>query len=213
MATWKHAGCVMVCCLLLGLLVACTPRVPGTGAGAPAIGDGGFLSGEPCGPSCFWGIVPGVTTEAEATQILKARGLIEKCEAYDNEAESGSRGIYCRINTGIGFRRGTDIVDSVGFLPFHRITMEDVIAKYGKPNAVWVTRIGIPEYPETLMILFYDNIRAWLHLPEQEGIAFEVESSTRVEVIGYLDTPSYSSPRDSLPSWNGYGEYQYIPYE
>jgi len=144
---------IAVCCLLFTSLLACSPTTPGSSSvpqvayvGELGVRDGGFLSGEPCGPPCFWGIVPGETTEAEAIQILKAvlGGVFEKCTVYNYEP----RGIGCfRPNLGIEFRKGTDIVDGVGFRPSDRITLEDVIAKHGEPDALYATADGIPSTP------------------------------------------------------------------
>jgi len=58
------------------------------------------------------------------------------------------------------------------------------------------------------MILYYDEIKARLDLPVQEGMWFSVQASTEIEHINYYDAATYDSLRDSLPSWNGYGVYE-----
>lgn len=211
-AAFRNSGAV--CYLLLISVLACTPIIP-SGSKDLEVGDGGFLSGDPCGPPCFWGIVPGVTTEAETMQIFKARGLFEKCETYNNEAESGSRGLSCASSVGIVFRRNTDIVEEVGFKPSSRITVEDVIAEYGEPDFVLVTRTSIPEYPRTGMIFYYDDMKARLVLPDQKGSSFQIEASIKIENIGYADKASYNDSisriRKFLQNWNGYTEYERNP--
>jgi hypothetical protein len=218
--TLRYAGCsrggVIVCSLFLGLLVACTRGIPGIGSGALEIGDGGFISGEPCGPPCFQDIIPGVTTEAEAMQILQTEGLCRKYTRYDHEAASGGRGIVCTSSDlEIAFQPGTDIVDAVGFRPSQTITVGDVIATYGEPDTVLVA--GRTHYYRTSMILYYDSLKTDLSLPEQEGSRFEVALSTEVERILYSSTAGYMSYRpatDFLQEWKGYGEYrEYLPPE
>jgi hypothetical protein len=201
---------IIVCFLFLSLLAACVPSVTGINTGAPEIGDGGFLSREPCGPPCFWDIIPGVTTEAEAIQILQSRGLFQKCEAF---AHSGGRGITCPSGIEIVFQQEMDIVGVVGFQLSQAITIEDVIARYGEPDAVLVGVIS--RYPRTRMVLYYDDLKAELFLPWQEDSKFSVVASTKIEHISYNSKVSYESSRsDSFPRWNGYGEYrEYVPRE
>jgi len=218
MITLKYTdfrGGIVTCCLLLILLPACTPTVPDLGENTRPVGDGGFLSGEPCGPPCFVGIVPGVTREAEAIQILKTEGLCWNYTTFNNEP-SGYRGFTCSPSwVGIAFRPGTDVVDHVGF-PLSRIVMVgDVIARYGEPDAVLVAVSS--QYPRTGMNLYYTHLQTILVLPEQEGATFWVKASTTIEQVSYYSTVTYRSRRptvDSLPKWNGYGEYrEYIPRE
>jgi hypothetical protein len=123
--------------VILLTLSACVPATP-----TLDVGDGGFLSGEPCGPPCFWGIVPGQTMEAEVMEILQERGVFKVCRAHDREAEGGIRGIICP-QFAVGFRRGGNVVDDVVLWPSTPITAEEIIAKYGEPEFVKVGGLGI----------------------------------------------------------------------
>ena len=59
---------------------------------SPLPPDGGLLAPEDgCQPPCFWGIVPGTTTEAVANEALESKLPLSKCESYDNEAQGGAR--------------------------------------------------------------------------------------------------------------------------
>ena len=201
-------------CLLIVLTSACVPAMPGNSNNVPpSIGDGGFLSNNPCGPPCFQGIVPGTTTEHEAVQILQSQGLYYNCSSFNNEVSSGKRGVECGSSVNISFQRGTDIVDAVSFGLSQKVTVADVIAKYGEPDTVLVTLDH--RYPRAGMNLYYTDLRAIIGLPDQEGSIFRVSASTTVESIGYLSAASYKShvpAIDSLPKWKGYGEYkEYLP--
>lgn len=199
---------IIVCCLLLILLAACS--IDNNLNVNPDIDDG-FFSGNPCGPPCLLGITPGVTKEAEAIKILKNKGIFQNCKVYNNENQGGIRGISCR-SIGVSFQQGIDTVNGIGFSPFHRITMENVISKYGKPDTVLVTEVGTPEFPRIVMLLYYDDIQTRLNLFEQEGIIFRVEASTTIESISY--SASYNRSKneimDFLQEWKGYGEYRQI---
>jgi hypothetical protein len=193
---------IILCSLLLGLMVACS------GSSTPDIDDGGFLSGEPCGPPCFRGIIPGDTTEVETMQIFQRDRLCETNRVYDQEASGGTRGIFC-TSSGLdtAFKPGANTVDAISFKPSRRITVEEVIARYGEPVAVLVS--GRRHEPRTNMVLYYDSIQASLSFLEQEGITFEIKSSTEVERILYCDPVSCINYRPVfLQEWKGYGEYQ-----
>ena len=202
-----------VACLLLVFLLA-SGCLPSNVSLEPDIKDGGFLSGEPCGPPCFLSIVPGATRETQAIQILTATGLYQNCFVYNHEAESGLRGIICS-HVGIAFYRGADVVGSVGFDSSQSLTVGEVIAKYGKPDAITVGTMGTPEeQPNTVMALHYEGIHADVGLGQQEGVKFEITSTTPIESIGY-SASGYPSENESanklLLPWNGYGEYHEPP--
>ncbi len=180
----------------------------------PDIGDGGFLSGEPCGPPCLLGITPNLTTEAEAVRLLKAKGLYNNCYIYNHEAETGLRGAAC-VPVSLAYFRGSDVVGSIGFQPSQPITVEMVIAKYGDPDAVSVssTWFNWENQPETSMALFYSRLGASLALGEQQGNTFFVGPSTRISGVSYSDNmfPSireYEKISKSRSAWHGFGQYQ-----
>jgi hypothetical protein len=130
------------------------------------VGDGGFLSAEPCGPPCFFEIVPGTTTKNQAISMLQARKLHLDCHEYDNRAQGGVRGIACQ-NISIGLQDDSDVVESIGFTPTQTIAVEKAIAKYGEPSAVLVTDVPYTgnEFV-TKMMLYYDDMNIELVLAE-----------------------------------------------
>lgn len=200
----KHAGAL----LLLAAVIGCTGGPP-VASIADTIGDGGFLSHDPCGPPCFWNIIPGVSSEDEVVQILRAKDLSQECQPYNHEAESAGRGISCASSIGVSFRKGTKTVEDLGFVPSQKITLEAVIAKLGAPDRVFVVPSGLPEHPRTVMLLYYDNLKTIVNLAEQDGITFVVQPSLAIKTIGYSDRDSYeASRRFAQYDWKGYVEYR-----
>jgi hypothetical protein len=171
------------------------------------IGDGGFLSGEPCGPPCLWGIVPGETTEAEVVEILEQRGIYAACETRVSKFVEGSKGIDCGSRVFISFEQGDDRVQGVYFKPSSSITVQEVIAKYGAPDGVLVYPESVPEHPRISVYLIYSSMLSRLELPTQEWPGYIVEPSTPILSVFYTAQPS--DIRDSLflKRWIGYGEY------
>jgi len=171
------------------------------------IQDGGFLSGEPCGPPCFWGVTPGITKIDQVYQILDARGLRPYCSKYDDG--HGVRGIDCPIWLGFSFAEQTDVIDGVGFTPSITITLKDAINKYGSPSHVLALIGGLPDYPQRVNLsLYYDEIFTILHFLEIEGEVYPLEAASVVQAIDYSDRIAYEEFRNfPFQPWVGYGKY------
>lgn len=174
----------------------------------PNIGDGGFITRQPCGPPCYQNISPGVTTEKDARNILQNMG--EPCVDFDYTNEGGYRGLICE-NVTMGFVN--HIVDALTFYPSTAITVQQVIEAYGPPDRVcaYISSI-LPDEPQrSNMMLFYDRFQAILELTEQDGIEFKVNPSTGVSSIGYLTEADYQYHQnllvDNVSPWNSYERY------
>jgi len=198
-------GRVLLISLVIGLLEAgCWPNTNNRN-----IGDGGFLSAEPCGPPCFFEIVPGVTTKNQAISMLQTWELYMNCQEYDNRKQGGVRGVACQ-NISIGLQNDLDIVESVGFQPMQTITIEKVIAKHGEPSGVLVIAEGYPQNNEYVasMLLYYDTIRVTLVLAEQNSGEYSLTPTTTIINIGYSDQKSYDLSRKYSQAWKGYTTYE-----
>lgn len=205
-----HARKIGICAVILMCLTSCT-FIPVTPESTIDIGDGGFLTGEPCGPPCFWGIIPGQTRESEAIEILQERGVFETCEAFDKEAEGGARGMKCGSQVFIGFGQGDDVVQGVGFNPSSAITVQDVVAKYREPEGVLVVPLGVHVIDAQLVMVYPDTL-TWVRLPAQDEAPYILESSTPVENIAYdmlFGELSYYEDEPFWKEWQGYGEYNW----
>ena len=173
------------------------------------IGDGGFLSGVPCGPPCFFGVVPRTTSKDQVIKLLQSDELYLVCQEYDTRAEGGPRGINCG-SVDVGLQKDLDIVEQIAFQPPQTITVNQVLAKYGKPSAIGVATLGSiePNEPITNMLLLYDTLGVSLGLVKQNSAVFDVEPTTLIKNIGYLDQSAYNTVRQYSQKWNGYGTYQ-----
>jgi hypothetical protein len=205
----------LIILMLLGFLCSCsslhlstytpTPDIKNV---TPNIGDGGFLSGDSCGPPCFFGIIPGSTTKIDAERLLQSRGLNQDCKKFDNTKESGVRAIGCNSLIVI-LQNNIDIVADVGFQPSQQIMVEEVIAKYGEPSVVLMATIAPSNRQITaFMSLYFDNINTILGLAEQNSGMYQISPTTPVIDIKYLDNDEYKFHRRYVHSWNGYGVYQ-----
>lgn len=196
-----------VCITFSILLFACSTPIS-TPTPYPYLGDGGFLSGETCGPPCFFGIMPGMTTMDQAITILKSEGLYQDCYMYDNSSHGGARGLACGSALWFGFQNG-DVVENVSFRPSPTINVSDVIRKYGEPDIVDVSSNSPSNKEfETGMSLWYSRIGVSLGLGYQNSLEFELEPTTPILSIDYHSPNSYKLDRSYAQKWQGYGVYK-----
>ena len=201
-------------CLALGILVACNPY-PNVN-----IGNGGLLSGESCGPPCFWNITPGLSGEMGARSALAERGATAACHDWDFRP-NGTRGIDCAFpgkgidhslgRISIGLDSNTDAVTYVAFGGAEPIALRDVIEKYGPPSWVAVWSSGTPERVTVDAILFFDTIPARLDFPSQQGSNFVVQPDAFISDVSYLSPQWYAIRVQELSElmqrWRGFGTY------
>jgi len=180
------------------------------GTNPPEIGDGGFLSGDICGPPCFFGVIPGTTTKTDAIQTLQSRGLYQGCEEFDNTRQGGIHAIGCN-NIVVFLDKNTDIVSGIGFQPSQVITVEEVIVKYGMPSAVSVISVDPSSRGQFTvgMTLYYENINVALGLAEQHSGNYKVDPTSPIATLRYLDNEEYRLLLHGLylKHWVGYGVY------
>ena len=159
--------------------------------------DGGFLSGEPCGPPCFWGVVLGQTTEADVMGILQEKGVYDSCETWDRRSSGGTKGIRCE-NFVIDFT--DDTVLGIAFAPSLDITAQEVIAKYGEPEWVAIYASGVHVFTFSVHIA-YPRICAIVVFPDQERLPYILKPSTRAKSICYDIDFCTSSYYETDPHW------------
>ncbi len=185
--------------LVSGILSACRSALE--------VGDGGFLSEVPCGPPCFWGITPDITTEEDAIKTFQKHFDISNCDEWP---ELGSHKEIACDPVIIEFSTFGK-VNHISYSSSQQITIGDAIAKYGQPNAVKV--LGWSEdngglTTSVTMLLYFDNIHTIIGLPQQEGTNYDVAPGTVVGGINYPGSDSWEGTRYDAQSWHGYDKYE-----
>ncbi len=166
-------------------------------------GDGGFLSENPCGPPCFYGIMPGVTTKSEAEEIFNQN--LFSCTFFDY-TPGGKQGFMCSWG-GVGLDDEGNIVTGVTFRTSSKITLQQVIDKYGEPDFVSTGIVSLPDDKVRVgMILEFKTIRTSIRLEEQHAPKYTVREDSVVHDIAYF---ADSEPGPSDVPWKGYGEYDW----
>jgi len=173
------------------------------------IGDGGLLSKEPCGPPCFLGIVPDVTTYDETVQILTDYQYWDACEEWDTYEDTGTLGIRCSQTFSFYFDPDKSHVYEVVFIPQQEITVQDLIDEFGEPAYLNVIVLGYEEsIRETTTRLYYPDLRMAIWLKDQKGSSYVLEPTTKIRNVKYLGGDlDESIYKPSKQDWQGYIEY------
>ncbi len=198
-----YARKIGVYSVILLSLVSCTVE----GLSPVEVGDGGFLTGDPCSSPCFWGIIPGQMTEADVVEILQEKGVYDSCKTWDRRSSGGRKGIRCDESFAIDFT--DDVVQGIAFGPSSDITVQEVIAKYGGPEWAATYASGVHVFTFSVHIA-YPRICTIVVFPSQEKLPYILEPSTKVWSIAYdMDycTSSYYENDPHWQKWQGYGEY------
>jgi hypothetical protein len=167
-------------------------------------GDGGLISGEPCGPPCFMGFSPGVSSESDVIDSLASRGILPGCKQEYS--------ILCP-NLRLVIRMEVDrrVVKDISYPPT-KVYLGDLITKFGAPDG-WALECAQDEVanvhcPPVWLDLFYTDLHmiVSLEVQEQKDATYEAMSESMIETVLYtsesLNNWVFISP------WHGYGEYR-----
>lgn len=172
---------------------------------------GGILTDEPCAPPCWQGITPGdvVDRNALAKQLRRLSGVRSVREDGNTfkwlwNTQRGVNSIYIGQDNAI-----QNISLQVDF----ELTVEDIIGKYGLPEAINAAPFGYGEDVYILMNLFYPQhgltcrvqVLPYNHpVLEPYSIVYEVTYTTTAESVEvWFGTKAEDM---SLQPWPGYGE-------
>lgn len=187
-------------------------------------GDFGIVSQEPCGPPCFQGITPGVTTIEDAYLNLLKAGA--PCRMSESRFEAGARvdseDVECYSGKGyisiqsrhLSGQQDTDeakvIVDSIMLKPPTKVTVGQLIARYGPPDAVREATFQDRPGNQSFMSFYFDEQQTYVEFPIQRAAAYTVAPDTAIESVSYRTAADYQKVIDDRTDtllWKGYGMY------
>ena len=144
---------------------------------------GGLLAGEPCGPPCWQGLVPGTSTEAEVDEFLATSEYVEpgiEKSRYPGGLEIRWYPRWPRCEQSI-----FDVQDGVlQIMRMHvdsRVTLGQVVDRYGPPDQFASGRRVLLFYRQLGMMLeFRDDLEL---RPETEVVAVEYYEPAPLEDV------------------------------
>lgn len=207
---------VLACSLpLLPILAACRESPPV---------DTSLLTGEPCEPPCWQGLVPGVSTEDQIMKYVQDSDYVgnQYRDTHGRETiiwwQSSLRGREQATSNAFGIREGM-LTGMVIYLDYE-LALDQLLTRYGPPEKLWAQwRAGGSAV--ALVNLYYptEGFIPQLELEPADGY-HELRAEDRVTCVWYFppttleELPNLGAsipfpPREymdtDLLDWEGYG--------
>lgn len=189
--------------LLLSFTAACGPE-PQIRSDE-LLRDNSFLNGDPCGPPCWRGIIPGETRWQDALTIVEDDPTLDRLQTRADEESSAIAAGWAQVDGEGCCQMFTEDGSVVSFVvlqtrPDH--TLAEVIAEHGEPAYVIGEAITSDQ---GLFNLFYPDIPMiiYVFIAGEAGVLSETS-----EVVGfaYMTQPLMDDLLEtySLHAWEGY---------
>ncbi len=180
----------------------------------------GVLSQEPCGPPCFHGMRPGVTTMEEAPPSLE-----DACFPLELEVASAAGGMQelrCNGGNGRAFVSGRpgETVFEIIVAPAAVITLGEMVARYGPPDSIQPVSLSNASADRKTWtwywLLGYDRLQTLVNVipPHQPGGAYTFGPETIIHDFWYETADYYqlrANGQEPVQPWKGYGVYEPAP--
>jgi hypothetical protein len=191
--------------------------------------DVSLLTGEPCEPPCWQGLVPGASTEGEIERFLTSSGLVNRSSIHRGRLSRGGETVGVSIqwlstaNTqGAHARNSFDleggILQDMTIYMDTQVTLEELFGRYGPPDRYVAAASGI-HLTEARVTLFYPEhgFTARVELPWHDA---SLRPDTNVASVWYFKSASLdrflelgreighfsaSLQPEALSHWEGYG--------
>ncbi len=213
------ASVILMC---LGLCVGC---------GEPPPLDTSLLTGEPCEPPCWQGLIPGVSTEEEVNDFLRSSTLVDQSCIFRGEVTRGRGEVvgttmqwWSTANMSNAPRQlGNDCVIMEGLLQHltiwldYEVTLEDLLERYGAPDkfSAWMEPVDPPHVKVTLLYPGH-GFESTLLIPQDD---VQLRPDSQVVRVWYFRAASGieeylhlchevgypTASEDTLQDWRGYG--------
>ena len=200
--------------IILGLLLVVTGIVAWWVVARNSIPeDRSLIAGTPCGPPCWYGIVPDSSTQEVLDQFLgQKHSLVGECQKYDHQAVGGYAGILCDR---VEFVIEGDVVKRTIVRPLYSLVLEDVVNKYGPPEFVRAGFQSGPTVTRQAIDLYYASQGFSLHTTKESPFTFVLSEDTKVDIVSYFSPAHFQKipfldPKtiNEARPWHGYGVYE-----
>jgi hypothetical protein len=156
------------------------------------LSDRALLTGLPCDTPCWQNITPGITTHTQALAILENSPYILGGSIKQSGTQEQGGCLWewrlpgRRQQPGLTWKN--EVVNEISLGLTYQISVEQVVSKYGLPEALDITQGGVPEHPYWIIFLFYPKIGLQVTAYTSEGND-SLEPSTNVGTVEFY-TPT-----------------------
>ncbi len=161
---------------------------------------------ESCAPPCFHGITVGQTTFTDALSKVKADSAFSDVQSQDKPPVAAWKAAGGDACCQLSADQTSGLVDAILIKLKPKITAQQVIDKYGKPD--YVTFVDYSQQEVALGLVFQKvGIVTWV-MPGDANST--LKQSDPVVVVLYTDPKQFSRILDTatFQAWNGYLPYQ-----
>jgi hypothetical protein len=187
----NHPAPLLNVALTAFFLVVTTTVISCAATQEPLVAQG-LLEGEPCGPPCFQGLVPGSSTEGDVRQFLRSGGYAVGPYAVIERSQQGvlvltwdRRGLGGQKNE---FHVQDGVLTLMGMYVDSDVTLEQVINRYGAPDK-FVADLDLSGRVHTLVGLFYREVGMILDLYLYEDVP-QLKPEAKVARVWYFEPVS-----------------------
>ena len=177
----------------------------------PNIKDGGLLSGEPCGPPCFFDLIPGFSSRKDMVNKLHQYQLDRNCiinPQYNDE----DMYVVCNDFSIIfdGFKEESDLIQQIVTKPENTV-IKTIIDKYGKPDYVNIIVWGTVERYTTANVIYIKEQLVIRLIELETRYEYIISDDALIKNFVYIDettlTTLLQDPQTQL--WYGNGIYKF----
>jgi hypothetical protein len=187
----NHPAPLLNVALTAFFLVVTTTVISCAATQEPLVAQG-LLEGEPCGPPCFQGLVPGSSTEGDVRQFLRSGGYAVGPYAVIERSQQGvlvltwdRRGLGGQKNE---FQIQGDVLSLTSMYVDSDVTLEQVVNRYGAPDKS-AANLNLSGRVHTLVGLFYREVGMILDLYLYEDVP-QLKPEAKVARVWYFEPVS-----------------------
>lgn len=174
-----------------------------------------IINDSTCSPPCLRNIIPGVTTQTEALNIVTANKVFGACDLLDQTNQGGIKYIHCKsYKRSINITLDDNRVAGIGIHPYPSYNLKSITERFGDPKWVSCGLVNLPDYPNRAQpILWFDNYSTSVFLPEIDADQCTLSSSLAIETIVYNSIDDYQEKKSAAERlndfmlWEGYKKY------
>jgi hypothetical protein len=171
------------------LLLLVMTTIASCGATGETLVANGLLTGEPCAPPCWQGLIPGVSTEEEVDRFLRTSQYVDTHTVSEDGYESGVAISWQRRGQGGAwniFDLQDGVLQVIRMYCDSEVVLEQLIDRYGSPDMFEAGLVMLDGPVHTKVDLFYRGLGMMveLRLPGDRPV---LSPDTRVIKVQYFE--------------------------
>lgn len=199
-------GLLLIITVLLVMLILISPRFANAWD---------FINDKTCAPPCLGNIIPGVTTQTEALNIVSANKAFGTCDLVDLSQQGGIKYIRCQsYKRSMNITLDDDRVTGIGIHPYPNYSLKTIVDRLGYPEWISCGLVNLPDHQKRVKpILWFDKYSTSVSLPEMASDQCALSPTLEIETIVYESVDNYRENKSAIErlknimTWEGFRTY------